>query len=189
MENVPGCFRASENDIGTDLFFKVGLYKFLLLFIQLAFGNQVNLLFFHFAAYTVQMRLNSDCCTSTTCWISSGFREVIVSGCIFLSLLPNSTMRFSVATRTLKNSSILLENIPRNFIAQGHRKGPAASCNTLPLKDNQLISLAIVLRFIFSFVRLCTKGVTGGTNCKLKELLIPWFDKQRCKGSRAQAVK
>ena len=70
-----------------------------------------------------------------------------------------STIRFKVATLTRKNSSVLLENMPRNFtLCRSGTLGSPASCKTLPLNDSQLMSLAIVLRLIavicpFNFVQ------------------------------------
>ena len=70
------------------------------------------------------------------------------SRCIF-ALFPSSIIRLSAATRTLKNSSILLENIPRNFMRSfSGTVSSAASCSTLLLNASQLMSLMIV--FLFS---------------------------------------
>ena len=58
-------------------------------------------------------------------------------------------MRFNVATRTLKNSSKLFENIPRKRTRS--RRGTvasAASCKTLALNESQLMSLTIVFRLL-----------------------------------------
>jgi hypothetical protein len=56
-------------------------------------------------------------------------------------------MRFSVATRTRKNSSRLFEKIPRNRSrSRRGTEGSAASCSTLALKESQLISRKIVFR-------------------------------------------
>src|ERR1017187_6863627 len=69
------------------------------------------------------------------------------SRCIFFTFFPNSTIRLSVATRTLKNSSRLLEKIPRKrILSRSGTVSSPASCKTLPLNASQLISLTITLR-------------------------------------------
>jgi hypothetical protein len=55
-------------------------------------------------------------------------------------------IRFIAATLTLKNSSRLLENIPRNLIRSASGTPvSAASCSTLSLNDNQLSSRLIMV--------------------------------------------
>src|SRR5690606_36943540 len=52
----------------------------------------------------------------------------------------------------LKNSSKLEEKIERNFIfSKGGTLGSIASCKTLSLKANQLISLLLYFSLIFTF--------------------------------------
>ncbi len=92
---------------------------------------------------------------------------------VAFDLFPlNSAMRFNVATRTRKNSSILLEKMPRNLIlSRRGTVGSAASCKTRPLNANQLISRAIVFLLIGSniipvFVReqACSKNYPYSRN-------------------------
>ena len=57
---------------------------------------------------------------------------------------PASTIRFTVAYLTLKNSSKLFENIPKNRnLSINGTLSSEASCKTLALNCNQLISLFI----------------------------------------------
>jgi len=58
--------------------------------------------------------------------------------------------RLTAATRTLKNSSMLLENIPKKRTRSTKGTlGSQASCNTRSLKDNQESSLSIESLSVF----------------------------------------
>jgi hypothetical protein len=78
-----------------------------------------------------------------------------------MDFAPYFIIRFNAATLTLKNSSRLLEKMPRNF--RRSRMGideSAASCKTLALKLSQLMSLGI--RFILFLVfTICVKIMLG----------------------------
>ena len=71
----------------------------------------------------------------------------------FPFLLTNSVILFKVATRTLKNSSKLLEKMPKNRnLSNNGTESSAASCKTLALKVNQLFSLSIYLYLCTLFI-------------------------------------
>ena len=76
--------------------------------------------------------------------MASRIRWGDTSRCI-LALSPNRIIRRSAATRTRKNSSRLLEKMPRNLMRSGRgTPGSAASWSTRALKDSQLMSRGIV---------------------------------------------
>jgi hypothetical protein len=67
-------------------------------------------------------------------------------------------MRLRAATLTLKNSSRLFEKIPKNFMRSVNGTvSSAASCNTLLLNDNQLISLLLYQTPLYCFISKKTK--------------------------------
>ena len=103
--------------------------------------------FFSSLRISFQIRSNSFCCSTTISCISSNMASGVTSKCI-LDFFPNSIIRLSVATRTRKNSSRLLENIPRKRMRSlNGTVSSAASCKTRLLNESQLISRNMVFLF------------------------------------------
>ncbi|MNY21207.1 hypothetical protein D3C86_1547380 [compost metagenome] len=94
-------------------------------------------------------------CSSTTAMILSMILSGFSSSAAFAAL-PSRDILLSDATLTRKNSSRLLEKMPRNLRrSKRGTLGSLASCITRALKDIQLISLIMVpgfLRVIYCFI-------------------------------------
>ena len=87
---------------------------------------------------------NSFCCSKTFSCISSKIRLGFISRCMFF-FWPMAIILFKVATLTLKNSSRLLEKMPKKRIRSlSGTVSSAASCSTRLLNESQLISRIII---------------------------------------------
>jgi len=114
-----------------------------------SFFSLVREIFFFFNSLWISFQIwsKSFCKVSTFSCIDSSILSGSSSRCI-LDLASNCIILFNVATLTLKNSSRLFENIPKNLILSlSGTVLSEASCNTRLLNDNQLMSLMIVFLF------------------------------------------
>ena len=100
------------------------------------------------------MRKLSVCCLITISVISFTNCWAEIPPKIFSPVCPDKLSRRMAANRTRKNSSKLLENIPRKrSLSSKGTVGSAASCNTRALKVSQLFSRSMNL-FFLSFIML-----------------------------------
>ena len=105
-------------------------------------------IFFVSSSLSMMFRIRrlSDCCSITISVMSFTNCCAEIPPKYFSPVIPVKLKRLMAAKRTLKNSSKLLENIPKN--RKRSNKGTEwspASCKTRALKANQLFSLSIYL--------------------------------------------